>query len=203
MLGSLSKGSETLNSDPSVSPSRSSPSPHLHTITWKVDIEKGYKYSGVDRTYEPIHPHIEDLHFPLSSDPETRHIAQCGAQIFAIADGHGGPGAAHYFVPRIAQGAIKILDSEPWDLSQDLDQERIASQLKQLFTSLDMEYGSNKMKQFIKWTEYMEKKKEQQENEDPNQDLQSKEVELVEKPDDDGMFLFRKKNLIRRLYHGT
>ena len=129
-------------------------------IFWTTANERGYRYIGEEKKYQPLHPKIEDVSWPCSEN----NVAACGAQVFILADGHGGAGAAEYFVQLFSSALMVLLDSEPWDLCQMSDRCKLQNCIQKLFIESDIEYTRYKMDQFIKW----------------------KECQSDSKPDDDG-----------------
>lgn len=171
---------------------------HPHSTAWSVATEKGYRYT--EANYEDIHADLEDVHFPSSlSEKQT---ALCGAKVYILADGHGGPGAARYLVPRLASAVLELLDSlkqqqqqdmplsgtADWDFSCPKDRELLSTSIKALFLSLDKEYASYKTAQFKKWSAYKRQTQMNKENSQPMDESLDDKEEIVSKPDDDGMF---------------
>jgi hypothetical protein len=129
----------------------------VHTLSWTIATERGYKYTGESKTFEPLHPDFEDFYWP-SSHSESSYISKSGDKVFLIADGHGGAQATHYIVPKLASAVIELLDSQSWDFTNQNHQTALSSHISNLFKSLDNEYNSLKIAEYMKWQEFMDNK---------------------------------------------
>ena len=176
MLGTLQdRGPSTSDTDTSDTSTHSIISSNL---IWTVQNEKGYKYLGPERILIPLHSELEDFHWP--NDRNTNNQCQCGAQVFILADGHGGAQAARHFVPLLASNIMTLLDSKEWELHSHTHQNELKDILCDMFKRLDVEYGNYKVEEFRKWLEAINDLKSKN-----LKTLQEIESELP-KPDDDG-----------------
>lgn len=130
----------------------------LHDITATVSHEQGYKYINENRIQ--LHNSMEDVSWNGSSTN--------GSQIFILADGHGGAGAAEYFVRVLSEAVLELIESKTFDLALEKDRTELLLDLTNIFIQADNDYTLLKYDQFIEW---------------------SPEDTTLKKPDDDGCTL--------------
>ncbi|KAI9014995.1 phosphatase 2C-like domain-containing protein [Gaertneriomyces semiglobifer] len=146
-------------------PSRHSPPPPFHNVRWSVAAEKGYR--GTPAAKIPIHPELEDVHWPEMADikdetdstysSQTSETTLCGAKIFILADGHGGAEAPKFFVANATRVIRSLLESRPWDFGNERDQNDFKKEVRTAFQILDASYGSRKVEEFRRWNDGAQK----------------------------------------------
>ena len=142
----------------------------FHSLTWSAAAQEGYRISpDKNRTRSKLHDGIEDMHYPTlpndveaySVDAETldfpkiseSQVTSKGAKVFVLADGHGGPDAAKFFVPRIARDVLELLESREWDLAELQHRSDISMGIMTIFRIADAEYAATKVAQYQRWME--------------------------------------------------
>jgi hypothetical protein len=113
----------------------------LHSLTETDANEEGYKYHNGSKM--SLHKSIEDVVWSGSSSG--------GARVFILADGHGGPGAAIFFVENIRDRVMHLLQWKDWDLENSKDRTLFQENLKNIFIETDNHYTILKFNQFSDW----------------------------------------------------
>jgi serine/threonine protein phosphatase PrpC len=130
-------------------------------VTWACNQQKGYKFNvtpdmekslfSEERTKLPLHPEIEDVHFPTISTPKQNYVSKHGDKLFIIADGHAGHQAPYYFIDGLSTRIMTLLNEKRYDFSDLEHQLEITNEITEMFTHLDKVYTQIKIDEFQQW----------------------------------------------------
>ncbi|KAI9016805.1 hypothetical protein DFJ74DRAFT_678517 [Hyaloraphidium curvatum] len=152
--------------DESALPPLPSPLPPLTTpIVWTVRQQQGYRkppghpLNVPTVARQPLHQKCEDVHHPPLPYEATHSDAATGVHpinhnayhLFVLADGHGGHGAAEWFVPRIRDRVEELLRREDWEFSVEGHRCKFGEAITAIFAELDREYCDIKIAEFEAW----------------------------------------------------
>lgn len=138
-----------------------SPLPPLTTpILWTVRQQQGYRkppghpLNVPTMQRMPLHQKCEDVHAPPLPPDSTHSDSASGVHplnhnayhLFVLADGHGGHGAAEWFVPRIREQVEELLRREDWEFSVEAQRCKFGEHITSIFSELDREYCDLKVR---------------------------------------------------------
>ncbi|KAJ3397339.1 hypothetical protein HDV05_002961, partial [Chytridiales sp. JEL 0842] len=122
-----------------------------------VAAEKGYKNNAQNYDRAPIHPDLEDIHYPTESERAEWELSLSSdlpdSKVFVLADGHGGVDAARFFVPRCKELLTSLLLAQPWDFSIPAHQEEFEHKASNLFRLMDAEYCAHQVERYRRWVD--------------------------------------------------
>ncbi|KAI8917734.1 phosphatase 2C-like domain-containing protein [Powellomyces hirtus] len=133
-----------ITASPPTTTTTSSPHEDTTTTTWAFVGRRGWWASTSTPPHglpKPLHEDLEDVLYT----PRAQHAltTRCGlpVRIFCLADGHGGRGAAEWFVGRVPGAVEAVLASRAkWDLEAREDCEGLKRAVRDIYTSLDDEF---------------------------------------------------------------
>ncbi|KAJ3029632.1 hypothetical protein HK097_005742, partial [Rhizophlyctis rosea] len=110
-------------------------------VTWAAAGVRGWT-DGAEGQRNALHPDLEDvLYIPTQHNPYLHTVGDASFRIFALADGHGGRGAAEWFIKRVPLQVKEVLSSQSaWNLDNEVERNRLSDELKKAFLALDTEF---------------------------------------------------------------
>ncbi|KAJ3104450.1 hypothetical protein HDU97_009235 [Phlyctochytrium planicorne] len=114
-----------------------------------VSIDKDQMFMDLlDEKEEVFKELLDDGDDDIASSPID--ISQT-TKIIVLADGHGGVGAARFFVPRIRVAMHDLMRSRDWNFSIPSHQEEFRTKSHEIFRTVDSEYVADKMASYRRW----------------------------------------------------
>ena len=123
------------------------------SIQWAVKQQRGFRYQN-NMKFDS-HPYIEDAYFPTAETKREKYCSIHGDYIFIVADGHAGHEAADWFIERLSDGVMNILNSTNWSFDDCSSRADLTSHITDLFVTYDKEYTALKINQFQAWKNRM------------------------------------------------
>ncbi|KAJ3218149.1 hypothetical protein HDU67_006553 [Dinochytrium kinnereticum] len=129
---------------------------HWPTLQERTPWESGllgrgddYGLVAMDDREDGLKEFLDDLEEgrPFTSSVDISQTTR----IMVLADGHGGVGAARFFVPRIRSAMQDLMQSKEWDFHLPLDQQEFRQKSRDIFLDLDAEYVAEKVASYRRW----------------------------------------------------
>lgn len=127
-------------------------------INWAVATETGYRNMGFYMR-QPIHAEMEDGHWPKEADFSQNKISvnhlhpmsNLPVRLFVLTDGHGGNEASKFFVPKMRDAVLEMMDSKDWNFGNEDDREAFEMVVSDVFEMLDKEFCEMKIAAYKVW----------------------------------------------------